>query len=236
MANVLKSYVYVYVDPRNGESFYVGRGKGNRSFAHLNEQRKMKKVAKIAEIRKAGGEPKIDILRYGMTSDEASLVEAAAIDLVGLSKLTNAVRGNHSGTFGRISSKDLITMLTAKPVKIEHDAILIIINRLYRSDMTPLELYEATRGTWRIASKRQRPVLAMAVYRGIVREVFQISRWWPACTLEYKTRDSGTLKKFGRYEFEGEIARDVRDRYVGFSVKHILRGGRPPLRFVNPLS
>src|SRR5258708_38137067 len=118
MTNILKSYVYIYVDPRNGDSFYVGRGKGNRSFAHLNERSEMEKVTRIAEIRKSGAEPKIDILRYGMTSEEASLVEAAAIDLVGFSKLTNAVRGNQKGTFGRISSKDLITMLTAKEVTI----------------------------------------------------------------------------------------------------------------------
>lgn len=233
MTNILKSYVYVYVDPRDGEAFYVGRGKGNRSFVHLNERSKMKKVAKIAEIRKPGGEPRIDILRYGMTNEEASLVEAAAIDLLGFLKLTNAVKGNHKGTFGRISSEDLITMLTAKTANIEHQAILIVINRLYRSDMTDKELYEATRGTWKIASKRRQPVLAMAVYQKIVREVFQIRQWLPACTLNYETRDPAELKKSGRYEFEGDVAHDVRDKYVGFSVKDILGKGRYPLRYVN---
>jgi hypothetical protein len=169
-----------------------------------------------------------------MTSDEASLVEEAAIDLVGFSKLTNAVRGNHRGTFGRISSKELIIMLTAKSAKFEHEAILIVTNRLYRSDMTDKELYEATRGTWKIALKRHKLVLAMAVYQGIVREVYQIRGWLPACTLTYETRDSRTLKKAGRYEFEGNVAHDVRDQYVGFSVKKILGKGRFPLRHVNP--
>lgn len=32
----LKSYVYRPVDPRNGETFYVGRGKNYRVFAHIN--------------------------------------------------------------------------------------------------------------------------------------------------------------------------------------------------------
>lgn len=27
-------YVYRLVDPRNGQTFYVGKGKGNRIFAH----------------------------------------------------------------------------------------------------------------------------------------------------------------------------------------------------------
>ena len=30
----LKFYVYHLIDPRNGETFYVGKGKGNRVFAH----------------------------------------------------------------------------------------------------------------------------------------------------------------------------------------------------------
>jgi hypothetical protein len=236
MARTLRSYVYVYTDPRNREAFYIGKGRGNRAFSHLDEIGETDKIARIAAIRKSGDEPIIDILRYGMTNEEASLVEATAIDLVGFSKLTNAVRGNHGGTFGRISSKDLTTMLTARRAKIEHDAILIVINRLYRSDMTAEELYEATRGTWKIALKRRRAVLAMAVYKGIVREVFQISRWLPACTLKYRTRDSATLTRARRHEFEGDVARDVRDRYVGFSVRHILGRGRAPLRFVNPRS
>ncbi|BAS27400.1 hypothetical protein LIP_1553 [Limnochorda pilosa] len=30
-ANELETYVYRLIDPRNGETFYVGRGKGNRA-------------------------------------------------------------------------------------------------------------------------------------------------------------------------------------------------------------
>jgi hypothetical protein len=30
----LKYYVYRLIDPRNGETFYVGKGKGNRIFQH----------------------------------------------------------------------------------------------------------------------------------------------------------------------------------------------------------
>ena len=30
-------YVYVYIDPRNFEEFYFGKGKGNRKNAHLSD-------------------------------------------------------------------------------------------------------------------------------------------------------------------------------------------------------
>ena len=34
VAEQLKWYVYRLIDPRNGETFYVGKGRGNRIFAH----------------------------------------------------------------------------------------------------------------------------------------------------------------------------------------------------------
>ena len=38
VAAVLKSYVYVYIDPRDGKPFYIGKGKGGRLFAHLDDR------------------------------------------------------------------------------------------------------------------------------------------------------------------------------------------------------
>jgi len=141
ISDTLKSYVYVYIDPRNGEPFYIGKGKGNRMFSHLDDVSDSKKAAKITDIRSDGLEPKIDILRYGLSDSEAALVEAAAIDLLGKEKLTNIVVGHHESSYGRINSEEMITMLNAKPVKVHHNSILITINKLYRSGMTPLELY-----------------------------------------------------------------------------------------------
>ena len=33
----LQYYVYRLIDPRNGQTFYVGKGKGNRLYAHVND-------------------------------------------------------------------------------------------------------------------------------------------------------------------------------------------------------
>jgi|SRR5688572_2738284 len=233
VAKILKSYVYIYIDPRNGKPFYIGKGKGNRLFSHLRAQSDIekKKVAKISEIRRNGKEPRIEILRYGLSDLEAHLVEAASIDLIGKARLTNLMAGHHEGSFGRITSQRVISMLTAKKVKVKHKAILITINKLYRSDMSPEELYEVTRGIWKVGEiNRNKVEFAMALYQGIVLEVYRIKQWYPAGTLKYKTRDTSHFKNSGRWEFSGSIAKDVREEYIEFSVG---KAGQNPIRYVN---
>ena len=230
VGDALASYVYVYLDPRNGQPFYIGKGKGNRLFSHLDDPMESEKVRRINELLAGGLEPQIDVLRYGLSDAEAALVEAAAIDLIGRPPLTNVVAGHHAQSFGRITSQEVIAMLTAKPVVVREAAILITINQLYRSGMSPQELYEATRGFWVVGPRREQAELALAVYQGVVREVYRIRAWHQAATLEYATRDAEANRGNGRWEFEGDIAEDVRDDYVGRSVG---RGGQNPIRYVN---
>lgn len=228
--NILKAYVYLYIDPNNGEVFYIGKGKGSRMLHHLDDIGDTEKAERIENIRKNGKEPIIEILRYGLTDSEARLVEAAAIDLVGKKNLTNRISGCHSGSSGRILLSDLLELYEAKPVEVGHKAILITINQLYRSNMTPFELYEATRGIWRVGKRRENAEYAMSVYQGVVREVYRIHQWYPSGTLEYKTRDHSGFKGQKRWEFCGNIAHDIRDEYVG---RFVGRGGQNPIRYVN---
>ncbi len=230
---LLKSYVYLYSDPKSGQPFYVGKGKNSRAFTHLTDEDEKKKTLRIKAIRDRGQEPQIDLLCYGLTDNMASLVEAAAISLLGRPPLVNLVGGEFTMGFGRISARELILRESARPVEVKENAILIRINKLYRNNINAHELYEATRGTWKIGLRRYKAKYAMAIYQGIVREVYRIDRWVPAGYSEYITRNSEEVKKRGRWEFEGKVEKKLSKHYVGKSVrKYFAKYVQSPFKFV----
>jgi len=79
-------YVYRLIDPRNGETFYVGKGKGNRIFAHICQEASVKldeldpKLERIRDINISGFEVAHIIHRHGLDENTAVEVEAALID------------------------------------------------------------------------------------------------------------------------------------------------------------
>src|SRR5438034_5583919 len=72
-------YVYIYIDPRNFEWFYWGKGKGSRKEAHLFDQGLSEKKERIDQIREAGLEPIIRVVAKRLTNEEALLVEKTLI-------------------------------------------------------------------------------------------------------------------------------------------------------------
>lgn len=229
----LKYYVYMYSDPLTGEVFYVGKGIGNRLFAHLVCTDDSRKCKLINQIHDRGQEPKIEILTHGLDDEHTALkVEAAIIDLIGKDKLTNRVRGWQSSAFGRVEVNQLIAHYEREKVTIQEPSILIRINRLFRYDMTEIELYDATRGIWKIGDKREKVDYAFAVYDGIVHEVYKVLAWFQAGST-FNTR--GSLMNEERWEFVGQKADEViRAKYVGKSVEHYhARNAQNPIKYVN---
>lgn len=114
-------------------------------------------------------------------------------------------------------------------------ALLIRINRLYRHNMPPRELYEATRGVWKLGSRRSGARFALAVFEGVVRAVYEIDKSHPAGTTVYKTRPTATLQRQCRWEFsEREAPSAIASQYVDRSVAfYFRRGQQSPVVYVN---
>ena len=120
-------------------------------------------------------------------------------------------------------------------VEVKEKAILIRINKLYHESMTEKELYEATRGVWKVGTRRDAAEYAIAIFEGEVKEVFRINSWLPAGTLPYRSRSKSDVEVEGRWEFNGILAEnDIRDFYLGKSLKsYFPKGAANPISYVN---
>ena len=231
----LGHYVYLYVDPETKKVFYVGKGKGNRMLSHASGRGKTRHDAVIRKLRRRRLKPQVEVLIHGLKSEEEALaVEMAAIDLLGLENLTNEVGGHHSSRRGRMSLDQLIALYQRKKADIREPVILIRIARAYRYGMSPVELYDATRATWKVGGRRKKAKYVLSVHDGIVREVYWIADWLPSGSTLKHNRPEGDPGK-GRWEFVGKVAEEkVRHKYLNHSVVHYFREhSQNPIRYVN---
>ncbi len=157
------------------------------------------------------------------------------IDILQLKLLTNQVRGLRSVQQGRMPLSQLIGYYAAKPVDVAVPALLIRVNRLYRHGMSQDELYDVTRGIWKLGSRKAGARYAFAVFEGVVREVFEIYSWHPSGTTPYRSRDTTGFLARKRWEFLGAPAPEsIRSQYVNRSVAHLFpKGLQTPTRYVN---
>jgi hypothetical protein len=234
VARKLGYYVYAYVDPLDGHIFYVGKGKGRRVLSHLRDRAETRKLATIKQIRAAGKQPQLEILAHGLRSADTALqVEAAVIDALGLPSLSNQVRGWRSSRYGRTPLGELIALYRRRPVRIQEPSILIRIAELYRPQMTASELYDVTRGVWKLGPKRERARYAFAVFEGVVREVYEITGWFQA-GLTFSSRDPYGVRSADRWEFVGRLApKGMRRRYINRDVSgYFKQGNQSPISYV----
>ena len=98
--NTATYYVYVYIDPRNFEEFYYGKGTGSRKKAHLSDDSDTEKAKRIKAIKKEGLEPIIKVIAKDLTERDAFLTESALIWKLGKS-LLNISSGQFADKFRR---------------------------------------------------------------------------------------------------------------------------------------
>lgn len=223
----LGNYVYRLIDPRNGETFYVGKGKGNRIFAHLSEAHKLEphedatsaKLDRIKEIQNSQLEVLHVIHRHNIAEEAIFEVEAALIDAY--SGLSNIQAGHSSNDRGPMHALQIIDKfeLPAISTAPTHKLVLININRLTnRVDRN--EIYSQVRFSWRISRhKAEQADYVLAVVRGVVVGVFQADYWKPATKDNFPEINHNEPE---RSAFSGRPAPDdIWEMYVGERGKRI---------------
>lgn len=250
MAAEKRCYVYYLEDPRDRSIFYIGKGQGDRVFRHTkeaasyfqHESAPSEKLERLRTILAEGLKPRHVILRSGLSEVEALEVEAAMIDLLGIENLSNMVRGTGTER-GKRDAEQLyvparrprsynLDLIAQDECAIDQPAILFRMNQLFKESLTSDQLYDATRGIWRVkASRANAAVYGLSVVKGLVREVYQITpgSWTefnPAKTpLQLPTRAGQDIYRDGKYArgywlFEGKVAEpQVRDQYLMKSVR-----------------
>ena len=218
----LGHYVYALIDPRDEAIFYVGKASANnRAFKHLRVAKgEDEKQERIKDIRGAGLEPRVEVLRYGLKTDKESLeVEAAVIDALGLENLTNNVRG-HGVVRGRQTFSEVERLHGSKPVAVEsirEPLMLFFINKTYSPTMLEPAIYDCVRQFWSGVSRKTRTPsevegtlpypIALAVVESIVVRAYSVIAWFTAGST-LSTRPFGS--DINKWEFVGQLLADHR--------------------------
>lgn len=212
----LQYYVYRLIDPRNGETFYVGKGKGNRLFAHVNDALKnyegenlleqdeddtSAKIKQIREIRSSGLEVIHIVQRYGLSEKEAFEVEAALIDCYpGLTNIQSGYSSDRGVNNAELLQRDLSYEEFEEPNDLKY--CIIKINNYWLTECG--DVYETVRKHWKVNLKRISKVpYVLASRNGVILEVFEVEKW-------YKAEDVPE-----RCMFDGKVApNEIRQHFV----------------------
>ncbi len=238
VAERLKWYVYRLIDPRNGETFYVGKGQGNRVFAHANglpdgdaDEVSDPKLGRVREIKAAGLEVSHVIHRHGIDSAKIAYeVEAALIDAY--PGLTNRVKGHGSRDYGSRHVEQIIEEYSAEPFVVKEPLVLISIGTMYYQRSS---VYDAVRCAWKIDVNRAGQRLVLAHLRGLVVGAFRPTKWLPATIKNFPGLEDRDIPD--RWGFVGDPAEDaVWQHYVRKRVpeQYRRRGAANPVRFCEP--
>lgn len=232
----LGNYVYRLIDPRNGETFYVGKGKGNRVFHHAQgvlkftnndeEDQVSVKSKRIQDILNDGLQVVHVIHRHEIPDDAIFHVEAALIDAY--SGLTNDQNGHGSNSYGPMHTKQIIEKYDLPTIDWNPSEKIIFINVNNIQDRSSAsEIYKQVKGNWRISINRaEKADYVIAALRGVAIGIFIVHRW--KISTEHK----------GRYCFDGKAApEELWEKFIGKRGKRIINSDmkhiQNPIRYWN---
>lgn len=185
----LKYYVYKLIDPRDEKVFYIGKGKSNRVFSHINLSEKYNdkekeisdKIFRIREIKNEGLEVIVVIHRHGMEEETAYAVEASLIDEY--YNLTNLQSGHGSNDFGPININQIeqiygLEKLSDSDINTE-DKLLLIKIREENVRANNNDIYKTVSYAWNLNKNKIKEVKQVAaVINGVIKKVYSVNNWY----------------------------------------------------------
>ncbi len=233
----LQHYVYRLIDPRNGETFYVGKGAGNRLFQHASgeigpkEADKSAKIGRIHQIQLSGMKVQHVIHRHGLSEKVAFEVEGALIDAY--PGLTNVAGGHGNSERGAMHAEELIREFAAEPISFEEGLLKVVEITINRS-ASKEDIYRATRFAWKLNPQRaEKADFVFAVVAGVVLEVFVPTKWARVDRTNFPEL-SESEEELDRYGFRGNVvASKDQQRFVGKKMPKRKRGEANPIRYFN---
>ncbi len=193
ISDKLGEYVYALRDPRDNKIFYVGKGEGERVFAHFHEANQATqgtfswsaKLRRIVEIWEAGLDVTWWIVRHNLQASEGAVVdafdvEAALIDILEISQngpALNDIAGHRNAARGMLS-EETVNALATRAVNPQIAYQTVFIFPIQKALANRGNAYDATRRWWAITSSfRSLPALAVGLENGLSKAVFDISHW-----------------------------------------------------------
>lgn len=230
VARELNFYIYRLIDPRNGHTFYVGKGKDDRVFAHVkgellpdpNKAETDEKIKKkfIQEILNMGLEPQHIIHRHGIKDEKTAYeVEAAVMDAF-LINLTNEVKGHDSDKFGPATVEQLNKRY--EPEYIPEDRPVVVIKITQKAlNKENGSHYRTVRASWLMGKSRFEKVNSRSHHVAAMLSMTCVGLYSvPAGGWKESPKEPGESRQ--RYEFNGERADDeMWNQYVGKRFRNI---------------
>ena len=182
VAEHLQYYVYRLIDPRDGQTFYVGKGKDNRIFSHIYDEQVSQesdissdKIQRIRDIKASGLDVLHVIHRHALDEQTAFEVEGALIDAyLGLSNIQN---GSGNSENGVMHVHEINQKYAAEEAQINHKVLLISINKSIKLQ----SIYDAVRFAWKVnKSRAEEAEIILAVAHGIIRGAYINATWLEA--------------------------------------------------------
>lgn len=245
-------YVYVLVDPADKKIFYVGKGKGNRVFSHVkNVEKKLlnqtplqygniEKENKIADILSRGDKVLTYIVRYGLTSEHALLIESVLIDIfkhkldVSLSDfddITNDANG-YATSKGCVSAEDLENYFSKKNVANLNDGSKYLAINISILSKDPKEIYERVRFSWKLNKAiADQADYILATHAGLIIGVYKLdaNKW---CLVEDQSMNLVSTRYYFNEDTEIDLT-DIRKRLIGsFLPKKREKGAANPIWYI----